>query len=202
MFLTSRSYSVSDYFFLFLSFLGYSFIITLSFIVGYILTLIPGSIWSLPIFYPLELRLPAPFNGLNHYDWLNLLQYLKPQWTLLLVIYWSLARPQVMGIVGAWLAGVVLDVLQVGLIGEYALVFTLICYLTLISRERMISFSPLQQMLSVFILLATAQLLVLWIQASIGHPPHSWAYWWSSVMGALLWPLLVKLLGQPKLRAN
>ncbi len=162
------------------------------------LTLMPHSIWSLPLFYPLELRLPAPFNGLNHYDWFGLLAFFKPQWTLLLVIYWAIARPQIMGIVLAWCAGLVLDILQVGLVGEYAIVFASVCYLTLKLRSRILYFHIIQQMFVVFILLGIAQFLVLWIQFMMGHPPTNWGYWGSSIGGALLWPLLVCILPKPE----
>lgn len=195
--LANRPFNLFNYISLFLFLLGYGFVIILTFIIGYFLTLIPGSIWSLPVFYPLELRLPAPIDGLNHYDWLGLLQYFKPQWTLILVIYWALARPQIMGIVAAWFAGLVLDILQVGLIGEYALVFSIVCYLTLVSRTRILRYSRIQQMIAVFALLVIGQLLVACLQWMMGHPPMTWAYGWSSVSGALLWPLILIIL--PKL---
>lgn len=184
--LSNRPFNLFNYISLFVSLLGYSFLIILTFIIGYCLTLIPGSIWSLPLFY----------SFLNE-GWLELLQYFKPQWTLILVIYWTLARPQIMGIVAAWCAGLVLDILQVGLIGEYALVFSIVSYLTLIWRTRILRYPRMQQMIVIFGLLAIGQLLVACLQWMMGHPPTTWAYAWGSVSGALLWPLILIVL--PKL---
>lgn len=191
-------FSYLSYFSVFFSLIGNVFFIIASFLVAYVLTLLPASLWSLPLFYTYELRLPAPFDGLNHVDWLNVFSLLKPQWTLLLVIYWSLARPYIMGIVFAWLVGLGLDVLRVGLIGEYALVFSIVCYLTLRIRRHLLYFHVVQQMVVVLGLLLIGQFLVFWIQAMIGHPPYHSSYWLSSVGGALLWPLLVWMLPKPE----
>jgi rod shape-determining protein MreD len=58
-----------------------------------------------------------------------------------------------------------------------------------------------QQAVSVFGLLITNQLLVLWIRGAIGQAPETISYWTPSIVGALLWPWLFIILRDMRRRS-
>jgi len=118
----------------------------------------------------------------------------RPEWVSLVIIYWCIALPEKVNIGTAWIAGLCMDVLTGTLLGQHALAFSVIAYLS-VKLHKQIRIYPLwQQALSVFILIAFGQLLILWIQGLTGESSASWGYWASSVTSALIWPVVFMLL--------
>lgn len=118
----------------------------------------------------------------------------RPDWTLLVLIYWSLALPLRIGVGIGWLVGIFQDVLTGTLLGQHALAYAIVAYLTLKLHQRIRLFPLWQQSLSILVLLTLGQLLILWINGMIGRPIQSWLYWSPSVFGALTWPLVYIIL--------
>lgn len=94
-------------------------------------------------------------------------QQYAPQWLLLIVLYWCIREPQSVGLIVAWVSGLVLDVASVGLLGANALLFTLSAAIVLGLRQMLFFTGPLLQ--AVFIAgLSTIYLSVsLWMQGGI-----------------------------------
>ncbi len=118
----------------------------------------------------------------------------RPDWPLLVLIYWSLALPHRVSVGTAWLTGIVQDILIGTLIGQHALSYAVVVYLTVRLHQRLRLFPRWQQILSLLLLLTLGQLILLWVNGIIGRPIHTWLYWMPSVLGALLWPLVYVLL--------
>lgn len=118
----------------------------------------------------------------------------RPEWTALVLIYWCLALPERVGVGGAWLVGLLMDVLKGGLLGEHALGLTVVAFLALKLHQRIRVYPMWQQALSVLMLLALYQLVTLWINGIIGRPARTWLYWAPSLTGTMLWPALFLLL--------
>lgn len=95
-------------------------------------------------------RLPAGW-----YEWIGLWQ---PQWLLLVLAYWGLGVGSRLGVLWAWLAGGVVDVLLGEPLGLNGLIFATITYLLLRFRERVAMYGAIQQALMVFIVVLLAQL--------------------------------------------
>ncbi len=122
------------------------------------------------------------------------LEIWRPDWVMLTLLYWALALPERIGVGIAWVVGLLKDTLVGTLLGQYALAYVLATYLIIKLHQR-IRLHPLwQQALSILVLLALSQLLVLWVNGIIGRPAHSWLYWMPSLVGALLWPVVFTLL--------
>lgn len=122
------------------------------------------------------------------------LRLLRPDWVLLALIYWCMALPHRVGVGIGWLLGLFRDVLSGTLLGQHALAYSIVAYLTLKLHQRL-RLNPLwQQSLSILVLLALGQLLALWVNGIVGRPIHSWSYWLPSVVGAFLWPFIFLLL--------
>lgn len=118
----------------------------------------------------------------------------RPEWTAIVLIYWCLALPERVGVGSAWIVGLLMDVLKGGLLGEHALGLTLIAFLTMKLHQRIRVYPMWQQALSVLLLLALYQLVMLWINGITGRPARTWLYWAPSLTGTMLWPLAYAVL--------
>lgn len=122
------------------------------------------------------------------------LRVMRPDWVLLVLIYWAMALPHRVGVVIGWSMGLINDVLTGMLLGQHALAYCLVIFLTLKLHQRLRLYPLWQQAQSILVLLTLGQLLLLWINGMIGRPIHSWWYWAPSLIGALLWPVLFVFL--------
>lgn len=118
----------------------------------------------------------------------------RPDLLLLLVIYWSLSAPRIAGLTFAWMCGLAVDLLTGVLLGQHALAFVLVAFLTHKFQLRLRVFPIWQQTLTVLLLLALYQFVVFWIDGVIGAPVTTLARWLPVLTGALLWPVLVAML--------
>ncbi len=80
------------------------FIISLSFLVGMILLILPLPAWA---------------------------SWWRPSWVFLILVYWMLAMPYRVGVGAAWLVGLIVDLLLGTPLGMHAFVFTLLGYFVL-----------------------------------------------------------------------
>lgn len=119
---------------------------------------------------------------------------LRPEWVVLVLIYWCMALPQRVGVGTAWVVGLILDVLQGTLLGQHALSLSVVAFLTLKLQQRVRFFPMWQQALIVLLLIALHQLMILWIAGINGQPSPSWSYWFPSLSSMLLWPALYVVL--------
>lgn len=120
-------------------------------------------------------------------DWLAML---RPEWVALVLIYWCMALPTRIGVGFGWTVGLLMDVLRAGLLGQHALTFAIIAYVTLQLYQRIRLFPVWQQAFSVLALILLHELLQLWIKGISGQAPHVWSYWLPAVTSMLIWPIL------------
>lgn len=120
--------------------------------------------------------------------------WLRPAWVLLALIYWSMDKPDRVNVGTAWIAGIILDVLNGTLLGEHALALTIVIYTVVRMHSRLQMFPLLQQGLSIFLLVLFYQFILYCVQGFIGELPHGWLYWSSSVTSMLLWPWVYSIM--------
>lgn len=118
----------------------------------------------------------------------------RPDLLLLLVIYWALSAPRIAGLLFAWLCGLAIDVLKGIILGQHALAFLVVAYITHKNQLRFRVFPMSQQTATVFMLLAVYQFIVFWLDGIIGTPVTTWMRWLPVISGAMLWPMLVAVL--------
>ncbi|MSR17468.1 MAG: rod shape-determining protein MreD [Methylococcaceae bacterium] len=115
------------------------------------------------------------------------LALLNPDWVLLVLIYWSLAIPERVGIGHAWILGILVDVLMGRLFGQYALSYSLIIYMVLIWHRQLRQFPLIQQSAFVFGCLLISQLLLFWFE-NIKAPAQLHVTFWLPVLsGTVSW---------------
>lgn len=123
------------------------------------------------------------------------LELWRPEWVTLVVVYWVIALPHKVGLFSAWLVGFFVDVMEGSLLGLNALALTVIAYVALNLYQRMRMFTPLQQSITILILVGVQQLLVFWVLTATGqNTATNLAFVISALSSALLWPVIFPLL--------
>jgi rod shape-determining protein MreD len=122
------------------------------------------------------------------------LKWLRPDLVTLLMIYWVANLPNNIGVVFAFFIGILFDLLSGTLLGSMGLTLSIVAFLTMNLRLRLRIYRTWQKCVIVMLLLACSQLIRLWIQMLIGHPPASFFYWISSFTTAFLWPIISIIL--------
>lgn len=112
----------------------------------------------------------------------------RPQITALVLIYWVMALPRRVGVGFGWMAGLMLDVGRATLLGQHALAFALMAFLTMQTHQRLRVFPLWQQSVSVLVILLVGELLVAWTSGVSGYPRGDHWYLLSPFTSTLLWP--------------
>ena len=127
----------------------------------------------------------------------------NPDWVALLLIYWSLVAPDRVSIFTAWFAGLIADALTGRLLGQHGLGYVIMVYLNIRVRQYLLNLPMPLQCLWVLLILLIAQLLILWTQRIEMADSMQLSYWFPSISGALLWPLVMwglQVLNRPASR--
>ncbi|MDH5407789.1 MAG: rod shape-determining protein MreD [Gammaproteobacteria bacterium] len=120
-------------------------------------------------------------------EWLRLA---RPEWVAMVVIYWSMALPKRVGIGSAWTAGLIVDVIRDSLLGQHALAMAIVAFLTIRLHQRLRTYPPGQQAITVFMIILINFLIILWIRGIMGIAPSLWQIIIPTFTSALLWPVI------------
>lgn len=118
----------------------------------------------------------------------------RPLWLALFLTYWVLALPHRVGMTTAWVLGLLADVLNGTLLGQNALILTLITFLVLTLHQRLRMFPMWQQSTVLLVVFGLAQLVQLWLNALTGSRPPTLAFVLPALVSALLWPWVCTIL--------
>lgn len=118
----------------------------------------------------------------------------RPEWMLLVTLFWVLFYPSWVSVGIAWCVGFTLDVFTSTLLGEHALAMTVVAYVVYRLHRQVRLFPWWQQALLMAILVAVYQAIIFVIQGIMGQAPLTWWYWSPVWVGMLLWPWLALLL--------
>jgi rod shape-determining protein MreD len=132
----------------------------------------------------------------------DLLVKARPDWVALALIYWCMTVPQRVGVGIGWLVGLGQDALQASLLGQHALAYAVLAYLTLKLHQRIRVFPLWQQAITVMVLLLFTRLLLLLISGFTGRAPNDWQYWLAALTGTLLWPAVHTFLRRCRIAFN
>ncbi len=132
-----------------------------SFVIATLLTIMPIPVWAEPF---------------------------RPEWILLLVIYWSMTTPRWIGVGSAWGLGLMVDVLRGALLAQHALGFALTAFISIRFYQRVRSYPLHQQALFIAMILLPHMSVSLWVYGVLGQDPESWTYWSPALASAIVWP--------------
>jgi rod shape-determining protein MreD len=119
---------------------------------------------------------------------------LRPYWLALVLTYWLLEDHERVGLVTAFVLGLVADIAFGSLLGEQALRLTVLTFILQRFRPQLRFFPMAQQAFAIGGLLLNDLVIATAIHFVIGRPLDGWMHWWTPVIGAALWPPLFVLL--------
>lgn len=118
------------------------------------------------------------------------IQYLRPEWVLLTLMYWAMALPHRVGIGYAWLVGLFMDILMGGVLGILAFAYALVIYLVLHFHLQLRQFPLWQQALSLMSLILLVHVVTVVMTTKV----TGWQAWLPAVISTVLWPLIYMFL--------
>ena len=118
------------------------------------------------------------------------LKWLMPNWLALVLIYWIIFIPKLVGVFFTFILGIFIDLLLGNLLGTTSLYLIPVAFFADLLCYRFRSFNIWQQFLMITVLIGISQLIRFWIQIYIHHPPNSIMYWISVPISTLTWPLV------------
>ena len=124
--------------------------------------------------------------------------YGVPDFLAIVLVFWNIHQPRMVGIGIAFLVGLLMDVHASALLGERALAYSLLSYGAMSMHRRVPWFRMGGQMLHVLPLFLLAQLVVIAVRMAVGGPFPGIGYFLQSLSSTLLWPLAEVLLLAPQ----
>jgi len=147
-----------------------NWVVLLSFFLAYLLAVVPFPEWAM-----------------NY----------RPQWVVMVLIYWVMALPYRFGIGFAWIAGLLMDVLDGSLLGLNALALAIIAYITLSLHQRLRMFSLLQQSGVILAFAGLHLLMTYWMKIAAEQAVASdMLFLLGALSSAFVWPWMFLLLRQ------
>ncbi|OGV76832.1 MAG: rod shape-determining protein MreD [Methylotenera sp. RIFCSPLOWO2_02_FULL_45_14] len=125
--------------------------------------------------------------------WSGIALWLRPDFMLLVIIYWLLRAPNQCNVGTAWFVGLLVDLATGGIFGQYALAYTVTTFVAVVYQRRLVLFNSTQQLVYVFSLLILSQIVLLILKTFAGTEWLGWAYFLPSITGVLIWQLAVTL---------
>ncbi len=118
----------------------------------------------------------------------------NPDWIVLVLIYWSIALPDRFGVFTAFAVGLFTDVLTGHLLGQYALIYALLSYLSIKEHRRLRQFPLPQQCLFILFCLTSGQSLLFGMASMQAANRLPLSFWYPVLSGTLAWPLVFYVL--------
>jgi rod shape-determining protein MreD len=125
---------------------------------------------------------------------------LVPDFVALVIAFWCVHQPRLVGLGVAWTVGLLADAGNGVLLGQHALSYSLLAFLSIWLSRRILWFRLPQQVLHVAVLLLACEAVVVLVRLGAGHPFPGWALLVGPLLGAALWPVLSWILLMPQRR--
>jgi len=136
---------------------------------------------------------------LNFLPWRDL--RLVPDFVALVLIFWCVRQPRLIGLGIAWTLGLFADAGNGVLLGQHALAYSLLAFLSIWLSRRILWFGIWLQALHVAAMLLAAHGVTLLVRLAAGDSFPGWPILVSPLAGAALWPVVTWLLLMPQRRS-
>jgi len=118
----------------------------------------------------------------------------RPDWLLLILVYWCMALPNRVNVGVAGIAGLTLDLLYGTALGVHSFALAIPIYLVAANYQRLRNYSMLQQAMMILVLSTVYHVVVYWLQYWLTGIDFSWLFLWPCISSMVLWPWLFWLL--------
>lgn len=113
-----------------------------------------------------------------------------PDVLCVLIVFWSFHEPSKVGLLTAFVFGLLMDVHDTNLLGQNALFYILCVYGVSLMRKRLLHFSSIVQMLHVIPVIVIAAFLTNLLAAWQNDQWLGLSWLWSALITGALWPLI------------
>ena len=146
-----------------------------------------------PLYIALSVLLALMFNllPLGRGVWM-------PDLLLLVLVFWGVHEPGKVGMVWAFVLGLVMDVHQSSLLGQHALSYSGVRYGVLLLRRRILWLGVLAQAVQVLPLFMAADVVQMLMRMLLRGGFPGWGFITPSLWCALLWPVVSWILLLPQ----
>lgn len=135
-------------------------------------------------------------------SWPQWLGWLRPAWLAMVVFYWVMELPHRLGLISAWVIGLLLDVLYADPLGLNGFLLAAITYVVWRFYERLRMYSIVQQCIVVFLLVLVTESLRIVVQDVAWSRGWSWGVVLPALMSMLTWPFVYLVLQRARLQVR
>lgn len=125
---------------------------------------------------------------------------LVPDFVALVLVFWCVQQPRLVGLGAGWLLGLLIDVGNGVLLGQHALAYAMLAFASITLSRRILWFPLWGQALHVAALLLFAQAIAALVRLAAGAEFPGWTLAVGPLAGAALWPVVTTLLLMPQRR--
>mgnify|MGYP000430150801 CR=1 FL=1 len=118
----------------------------------------------------------------------------RPDWVLMVLLYWCIALPTRVNVISAWFMGLLLDILLGSILGIHAAAMAASVFIAAVNFQKIRNFSLWQQALIVGILSSLYHLVVFWLQRVLLDVVFLPSYLAPVLTTTVLWPWVFLLL--------
>src|SRR6266404_2437888 len=129
---------------------------------------------------------------LNFLPWRDL--RLVPDVVALVLAFWCVRQPRLVGLGVAWTLGLMSDAGNGVLLGQHALAYSVLAFLSVWLSRRILWFGTMLQSLHIALILLVTQAAVLLVRLAAGDQFPGWPIVVGPLAGAILWPVTWLLL--------
>ncbi|MDQ8020750.1 MAG: rod shape-determining protein MreD [Moraxellaceae bacterium] len=126
--------------------------------------------------------------------------YAVPDFVALVLAFWCVREPRLVGMGTAFLLGVAVDVAHGAAMGQHALAYVALAFACASMSRRLLWFSPAIQALHMVPLFLMVQLIMLVVRLMAGGRFPGWEYFFATFTTAALWLPVHYLLLLPQMR--
>ncbi len=123
--------------------------------------------------------------------WSGLALKFRPDFVLLVLIFWLVRAPNLCNIGTAWLLGLMVDLVTGGTFGQFGLAYTVAAFFAVYYQRRLVLFNGTQQIFYVFALLLIAQITLLILKTFTGVELVNLTYFLPSISGVVVWQIAI-----------
>src|SRR5205814_4733663 len=125
---------------------------------------------------------------------------LVPDSVARVLAFWCVPRRRLVGLGVGGMLGLLTDAGNGVLLGQHALAYSLLAFLSVWLSRRILWFGPMLQSLHIALILLVTQAAVLVVRLGAGDPFPGWPIIVGPLLGAVLWPAATSLLLLPQRR--
>jgi rod shape-determining protein MreD len=124
-----------------------------------------------------------------------------PDLLAVVLVFWTVHQPLRVGIGGAFVFGLIMDVHNAGQLGQHAMAYTVLSYFAITIHRRLRWFNVFSQAAQVAPLFLAAHTVVLLLGWLTGKSYPGWSIFLAPLLEVCLWPIASMILLAPQRRA-